>query len=71
LAPAITTILGGNPVQSLGIKLRLQLFYLLVYLQGRTGKLVNKLSLRPDATASELNKPAAVRQTSIAGQSSG
>jgi 2-polyprenyl-6-methoxyphenol hydroxylase-like FAD-dependent oxidoreductase len=71
LAPAITTVLGGNPVQSLGIKLRLQLFYLLVYLQGRTGKLVKKLSLRPHATANELNKPAPVGQTSIAGQSPG
>jgi flavin-dependent dehydrogenase len=49
LAPAISTVLGGNPARQLGIKLRLQLFYLLVYLQGRTGKLVNKLSLRPGA----------------------
>jgi 2-polyprenyl-6-methoxyphenol hydroxylase-like FAD-dependent oxidoreductase len=71
LAPAVSTVLGGNPARSLGIKLRLQLFYLLVYLQGRTGKLVNKLSLRPSATGSEVNKPAPVGQSSIAGQSSG
>jgi flavin-dependent dehydrogenase len=71
LAPAVSTVLGGNRARSLGIKLRLQLFYLLVYLQGRTGKLVNKLSLRPNATAGELSKPAPVRHTSIAGQSSG
>jgi flavin-dependent dehydrogenase len=72
LAPAISTVLGGNPARSLGIKLRLQLFYLLVYLQGRTGKLVNKLSLRPDA-GGEFNQPATapVGQTSIARQSSG
>lgn len=57
LAPAISSVLGGNPARKLGIKLRLQLFYLLVYLQGRTGKLVNKLSLRPDLTESEFNKP--------------
>jgi 2-polyprenyl-6-methoxyphenol hydroxylase-like FAD-dependent oxidoreductase len=71
LAPAISTVLSGNPARRLGIKLRLQLFYLLVYLQGRTGKLVKKLSLRPHATANELNKPAPVGQTSIAGQSPG
>jgi FADH2-dependent halogenase len=58
LAPAISSVLGGNPVRKLGIKLRLQLFYLLVYLQGRTGKLVNKLSLRPNATEPELEKHA-------------
>jgi flavin-dependent dehydrogenase len=60
LAPAISSVLGGNPVRKLGIKLRLQLFYLLVYLQGRTGKLVNKLSLRPNATEAELEKHATV-----------
>jgi flavin-dependent dehydrogenase len=71
LAPAISTVLGGNPARSLGIKVRLQLFYLLVYLQGRTGKLVNKLSLR-SGTKSELKQPAAtpVGQTSIAEQGS-
>jgi FADH2-dependent halogenase len=58
LAPAISSVLGGNPVRKLGIKLRLQLFYLLVYLQGRTGKLVNKLSLRPNATEPQLQKHA-------------
>jgi flavin-dependent dehydrogenase len=49
LTPAISFVLGGNPARKLGVILRLQLFYLLVYLQGRTGKLVNKLSLRPGA----------------------
>jgi flavin-dependent dehydrogenase len=53
LAPAISSVLGGNPIRKLGIKLRLRLFYLLVYLQGRTGKLVNKLSLRPEPAHSD------------------
>jgi len=58
LAPAISSVLGGNPARNLGIKLRLQLFYLLVYLQGRTGKLVNKLSLRPAPSRSDFKPPA-------------
>lgn len=73
LAPAISSVLGGNPVRKLGIKLRLQLFYLLVYLQGRTGKVVNKLSLRPDTAENELSKrnTAPIGQTSVVGRSSG
>ena len=61
LAPTISYVLGGNPIRTLGMKLRLQLFYLLVYLQGRTGKLVNKLSLRPDATEAEFRKRTMVK----------
>ncbi|HXL25777.1 MAG TPA: hypothetical protein VN952_03810, partial [Chthoniobacterales bacterium] len=57
LAPAISTVLGGNSARKLGIKLRLQLFYLLVYLQGRTGKLVDKLSLRSEKTESDSDNP--------------
>jgi flavin-dependent dehydrogenase len=73
LAPAISSVLGGNPVRKLGIKLRLQMFYLLVYLQGRTGKVVNKLSLRPDTAENELSKrtTAPIGQTSVVGRSSG
>jgi flavin-dependent dehydrogenase len=69
LTPAISTVLGGNPARRLGIKLRLQLFYLLVYLQGRTGKLVNKLSLRPDQGESETPAEAPIEPTSAVGQS--
>ncbi len=60
LVPTISSVLGGNPVRSLRTKLHLKLFYFLVYLQGRTGKLVNKLTLRPDASQSsiEFKKPA-------------
>jgi 2-polyprenyl-6-methoxyphenol hydroxylase-like FAD-dependent oxidoreductase len=71
LTPAIGTVLSGNSARRLGIKLRLQLFYLLVYLQGRTGKLVSKLSLKPDKGASETQTAAPIEQTSMAGRSSG
>jgi flavin-dependent dehydrogenase len=68
LAPAVSTVLGGNPVRPLGIKLRLQLFYLLVYLQGRTGKLVNKLSLRPGQAESETSAAVPIKPTQVVGQ---
>jgi flavin-dependent dehydrogenase len=71
LTPAIGTVLSGNSPRRLGIKLRLQLFYLLVYLQGLTGKLVNKLSLRPDRGASEMPAATTIERTSMAGRSSG
>jgi flavin-dependent dehydrogenase len=64
LAPAISFVLGGNPARQLGVKLRLQLFYLLVYLQGRTGKLVNKLSLRPDTSEGEKQAAASSQRQS-------
>ncbi|HEX3445640.1 MAG TPA: hypothetical protein VHS80_13075, partial [Chthoniobacterales bacterium] len=71
LTPAIGTVLSGNPARRLGIKLRLQLFYLLVYLQGRTGKLVNKLSLKPDQGGSETQTEAPIEQATMAERSSG
>ena len=69
LAPAVSTVLGGNPARRLGIKLRLQLFYLLVYLQGRTGKLVDKLSLRPGQGKSGTPAAARMEPTPVARQS--
>jgi flavin-dependent dehydrogenase len=69
LAPAVSTVLGGNPARRLGIKLRLQLFYLLVYLQGRTGKLVDKLSLRPGQGESGTSAAAGMEPTPVARQS--
>jgi flavin-dependent dehydrogenase len=73
LVPALSTVLGGNPARKLGIKLRLQLFYLLVYLQGRTGKLVNRLTLRPEPTENESNQRTATSagRTSVVGGNSG
>jgi len=61
----------AKSARRLGIKLGLQLFYLLVYLQGRTGKLVKKLSLRPTRPQTNSTNRLRLGQTSIAGQSPG
>jgi flavin-dependent dehydrogenase len=41
----VNSVLGGNPPRSFQEKFGMCFFYLLVYLQGRTGKLVPQLSL--------------------------
>jgi flavin-dependent dehydrogenase len=44
----VNSVLGGNPPRTLQEKFGMCFFYLLVYLQGRTGKLVPQLTLQPD-----------------------
>src|SRR6202008_4555027 len=43
----VNSVLGGNPPRTLQEKLVMGLFYFLVYLQGRTGKLVPELTFQP------------------------
>jgi flavin-dependent dehydrogenase len=45
----VNSVLGGNPPRTLQEKLVMRLFYFLVYLQGRTGKLVPQLTFQPEA----------------------
>jgi geranylgeranyl reductase family protein len=45
----VNSVLGGNPPRSLQERFVMWLFYFLVYLQGRTGKLVPHLTLQPEA----------------------
>ena len=47
----VNSVLGGNPPRSLRERLVMRFFYFLVYLQGRTKKLVPELSLEPAAAA--------------------
>jgi flavin-dependent dehydrogenase len=47
IVPAVTSVLSGNVPRTLGAWWRLKVFFLLVYLQGRTGKLVSRLPLDP------------------------
>jgi flavin-dependent dehydrogenase len=47
MVAVVNSVLGGNPPRNLREKFVMGLFYFLVYLQGRTGKLVPQLSLRP------------------------
>lgn len=48
MVPIVNSVLGGNPPRTIQEKLVMKLFYFLVYLQGRTGKLVPQLTLRPE-----------------------
>jgi flavin-dependent dehydrogenase len=50
LVPTVNAVLSGNPARSFGVKWRMCLFYLLVYLQGRSGKLVPQLTFQPKAS---------------------
>lgn len=43
----VNSVLGGNPARTLQEKFGMGVFYLLIYLQGRTGKLVPQLTLQP------------------------
>jgi flavin-dependent dehydrogenase len=45
----VNSVLGGNPPRTLQEKFAMGFFYFLIYLQGRTGKLVPQLTLRPEA----------------------
>jgi 2-polyprenyl-6-methoxyphenol hydroxylase-like FAD-dependent oxidoreductase len=45
----VNSVLGGNPPRTLQEKLVMRLFYFLVYMQGRTGKLVPQLTFQPQA----------------------
>jgi flavin-dependent dehydrogenase len=56
MVPIVNSVLGGNPPRTIQEKLVMKLFYFLVYLQGRTGKLVPQLTLRPE-TAPESARP--------------
>jgi flavin-dependent dehydrogenase len=44
----VNSVLGGNPPRTFQERLVMGLFYLLIYLQGRTGKLVPHLTLEPE-----------------------
>ncbi len=44
----VNSVLGGNPPRTLQEKLVMKLFYFLIYLQGRTRKLVPQLTLEPE-----------------------
>ena len=48
MVPIVNSVLGGNPPRTIQEKLVMKLFYFLVYLQGRTGKLVPQLTLQPE-----------------------
>lgn len=50
LVPTVNSVLSGNPARTFSVKWRMRLFYLLVYLQGRTGKLVPQLTFQPRAS---------------------
>jgi flavin-dependent dehydrogenase len=45
----VNSVLGGNPPRTLQEKFAMGFFYFLIYLQGRTGKLVPQLTLQPEA----------------------
>jgi flavin-dependent dehydrogenase len=47
IVPTVNAVLSGNPGRSFTIRWRMLLFYLLVYLQGRSGKLVPQLTFEP------------------------
>jgi flavin-dependent dehydrogenase len=44
----VNSVLGGNPPRTLQERFVMGLFYFLVYLQGRTGKLVPQLTFQPE-----------------------
>jgi len=50
LVPTVNSVLSGNPARTFAVKWRMCLFYLLVYLQGRTGRLVPQLTFQPRAS---------------------
>jgi flavin-dependent dehydrogenase len=47
IVAVVNSVLGGNPPKTLQEKFAMGVFYFLVYLQGRTGKLVPQLTLQP------------------------
>jgi FADH2-dependent halogenase len=47
IVPAVNAVLSGNPGRQLSLKWRMCAFYLLVFLQGRCGRLVPRLSFQP------------------------
>jgi flavin-dependent dehydrogenase len=53
----VNSVLGGNPTRTLQEKLVMKFFFFLVYLQGRTGKLVPHLTLQPAAERASAPAP--------------
>ncbi len=47
IVPTVNAVLSGNPSRSFAVRWRMWLFFLLVYLQGRSGKLVPQLTFQP------------------------
>jgi flavin-dependent dehydrogenase len=50
IVPIVNAVLSGNPGESFEMRWRMMLFYLLVFLQGRTGKLVPELTFKPQGS---------------------
>ncbi len=47
IVPTVNAVLSGNPSRSFAVRWRMWFFFLLVYLQGRSRKLVPQLSFQP------------------------
>jgi flavin-dependent dehydrogenase len=47
LVPTVNSALGGNPARNWSSRWRMKFFFMLVYLQGKTGRLVPGLTLKP------------------------
>ncbi|HEY0792283.1 MAG TPA: tryptophan 7-halogenase [Chthoniobacterales bacterium] len=47
LVPTVNSVLGGNASRSWSVRWRMKFFFLLVYLQGKTRRLVPGLTLKP------------------------